>query len=524
MPLPNNLIHSSDRVGLERESLRVDHRGRLALSPHPPELGSSLTSPFITTDFSESQIEFTTGAHGKADAVLRELEQLQYFTQEILDRSGELLWPLSMPAELPAEGRIPIALYGPSEEGLRKHVYRQGLARRYGRRMQTVSGVHFNFSFGADFWLAAGDASLRTPSYFSMIRNFQRRAVYFLYLFGGSPAFDRSFLAQTAAHGEALTRPAAAKDERLGSIGSRTYFGEFATSLRQSEIGYTNSNQCELAISYDSLDDYVSTMCEAVSRPNPAFSRWSFEKGQQLNDHFLQIENEHYGVIRPKQNLRDGERPLTALERRGVAYLEVRCLDLDPFCAGGIDRDRMDFTHLVLLHCLEASSPALSRKDCSRQRDEHKKVAWFGRKPGLKIFDLSEQKIVSFREAGRRWLDGLEPLAERLDTQSGGNRYRSSLDAQRAKFADVELTPAARIIREMHEHRAGHIDYGLELAHRHARTLKDFGRRLSPAVRRKLENTASRSHERRLEIEARTAELPSAAAAPEVCGAGAAKP
>ncbi len=520
MSLPKTLIHTSDRFGLERESLRVDSRGRLSLNPHPRELGSSLTSPFITTDFSESQIEFTTSAHAKPDAVLRELEQLQYFTQENLDRSGELLWPLSMPAELPAEGRIPIAWYGPSEVGRRKHVYRQGLARRYGRRMQTVSGVHFNFSFGADFWQELGDLALRTPAYFGMIRNFQRRAVYFLYLFGGSPAFDKSFLPQTAMHGEALTRPAAAEDERLRTVGSRTFFGEFATSLRQSEIGYTNSNQCELAISYDSLEEYVSTMCTAVSRPNPAFSRWSFEKGQQLNDHFLQIENEHYGVIRPKQNLRDGERPLTALERRGVAYLEVRCLDLDPFCAGGIDRDRMDFTHLVLMHCLESPSPGLSRKDCSRQRDEHKKVAWYGRKPGLKIFDLAEHKSVALRDAGRRWLDALEGIAERLDRESGGNRYRSSLDNQRAKFAEVELTPSARIVREMHEQKAGHIDYGLELAHRHARSLKDFGRRLSPAVRRKLESAASRSLERQAEIEARAAELPAAGAAPEVCTAG----
>ena len=47
--------------GIEKESLRVDGDSRLASTPHPVCLGSPLTHPSITTDFSEAQLELITG-------------------------------------------------------------------------------------------------------------------------------------------------------------------------------------------------------------------------------------------------------------------------------------------------------------------------------------------------------------------------------------------------------------------------------------------------------------------------------
>ncbi|MEQ9366161.1 MAG: glutamate--cysteine ligase [Leptospirales bacterium] len=515
------LIQRGDSYGLERESLRVLDDGSLALTPHPAALGSSLTNKFITTDFSESQIEFTTSPYRSHEGLLRELRYLQLFTLEALaasesNRFGEGLWPLSMPSRLPAEEQIPIAWYGESHTGLTKHIYRQGLARRYGRRMQTVSGVHFNFSFSRRFFRAladalpskdrpdpaAGELELQNQLYFAMIRNFQRESVYLMYLFGASPAIDASF----------LLRP----DDRLSPMDfdQSTLYAPFATSLRLSDIGYTNSNQCDLAISYDSLPDYIQTMCQAVSSRNPAYSKWSFERGEQLNDYHLQIENEHYGVIRPKQTPQVGERPLTALEARGVRYLEVRCLDVDPYDPGGVSEERMAFVHLVLLNNLLNDSPPLSRDDCSLQRENQKQVAWFGRDPKLRLkVSGTDAPAENFRAAGLRWVESLAGLAERLDREIDCDRYVKSLTAQLEKFKDAEQTPSARILDDMRAGRLGHIAFGLDLLDRHRRELREQS--LPPAVRRKLEHAVRNSRAAHAAIESRAAAAE--ARLPEVC-------
>lgn len=520
------LIQRGDCYGLERESLRVHSDGQLAQTCHPQALGSSLTNRYITTDFSESQVEFTTSPYRNFAGLLRELRYLQMYTLRTLaasdSRASEGLWPLSMPALLPDEAEIPIACYGTSDTGRMKHIYRQGLARRYGRRMQTVSGVHFNFSFSRRFFRALAKAmpdttgngshapdsddreiALQNQIYFAMLRNFQRESSYLMYLFGASPAVDRSFLLSD--------------DHRLQAMefDRDTLYAPFATSLRLSDIGYTNSNQCELAISYDSLPDYIETMCRAVSEPNPIYNQWTLERGEQLNNFHLQIENEHYGVIRPKQTPQGSERPLTALQDRGVRYLEVRCLDVDPYDPGGVSEERMAFVHLVLLQNLLDESPPLSREDCKLQRDNQKQVAWYGRDPELKLkmVGAADPTPVNFRDAGRRWVDGLAGLAERLDREIGCDRYVKSLVAQQAKFEDERLTPSARILQEMHEGQMGHIQFGLNLLERHRSNLA--GQELPPAVKRKLDNAVSESNRKYDVIESTT--QPTPARIPEPC-------
>ena len=197
------LLVAGSKHGLERECLRIDEQGRLSERPHPTGLGSSLTHPYITTDFSESQLEYTTAPHRSFTGALRELEQLQAYTCRKLE--GELLWPLSMPARLPPEDQIPIAYYGSSESGMKRTIYRRGLAHRYGRRMQTISGVHYNVSFGPALWKFLRSLDHRqngSPSalrrfvserYFAIARNFMRHAYVLPYLFGSSPVVDRSF-------------------------------------------------------------------------------------------------------------------------------------------------------------------------------------------------------------------------------------------------------------------------------------------------------------------------------------------
>ena len=157
------------RRGIEKESLRCDPDGALVRTPHPAALGSALTHPHITTDFSESQVELITGVHEGVQSCIDELRQVQKFTFQSL--GDELLWVSSMPCKLPVDDAIPLGHYGSSNVGQAKTVYRSGLGYRYGRRMQTISGIHYNWSM----------PGLSSEAYFGLIRNFRRHAFLLLY-------------------------------------------------------------------------------------------------------------------------------------------------------------------------------------------------------------------------------------------------------------------------------------------------------------------------------------------------------
>src|SRR5947199_9274637 len=175
------------RRGIEKESLRTTAEGGLAMTPHPQALGSALTHPHITTDYSEAQVELITGVHETPETCLEELLHIHQFTYRAL--ADEMLWVSSMPCNLPADENIPIGRYGSSNVGRAKSVYRMGLAHRYGRRMQTISGIHYNWSL----------PGLSNDQYFALVRNFRRNAWLLFYLFGASPAVCESFLERRAA-------------------------------------------------------------------------------------------------------------------------------------------------------------------------------------------------------------------------------------------------------------------------------------------------------------------------------------
>jgi len=173
------------RRGIEKESMRSRPDGLLALTPHPTGLGSALTHPHITTDYSESQVELITGVHGTVEGCLDELTCIHQFTLRTLAAQGdETLWVSSMPCGLPTDETIPLGRYGGSNVGRAKSVYRMGLGLRYGRRMQTISGIHYNWSM----------PELSSAEYFGLIRNFRRHAFLLLVLLGASPAVCASFV------------------------------------------------------------------------------------------------------------------------------------------------------------------------------------------------------------------------------------------------------------------------------------------------------------------------------------------
>lgn len=413
------------RRGVEKESLRALPDGGLGLTPHPAALGSALTHPHITTDFSESQLEFVTGVHPSAQACVDELTQIHQFSYRALrDLGDEMLWVSSMPCGLPTDETIPIGRYGSSNVGRAKSVYRMGLGHRYGRRMQTISGIHYNWSM----------PGISTEEYFGLIRNFRRESFLLLYLFGASPALCSSFVA--------------GRDHELQPLKGQTLHMPHGTSLRMGRLGYQSDAQSSLSVSYNSLERYAASLQEALTKPYPAYEAVGIRNPggdyNQLATSLLQIENEFYGTIRPKRVIFPGERPLHALRERGVEYVEVRCMDLDPFEPVGINASTMQFIDLFLLHCLLADSPPDTPEEIGALARNQQRVAARGREPGLRL-ERGETAVTLAEWAGEI-LAALAPIAARLDALHGGNGYRDALVSANAVLQAPDTAPSARVL------------------------------------------------------------------------------
>ncbi|MDX3907707.1 MAG: glutamate--cysteine ligase [Pigmentiphaga sp.] len=449
--------------GIEKESLRVDAQGHLALTPHPVALGSALTHPGITTDYSEALLELITGTHAGHESLFQELRDIHRFVYGEL--GGELLWNQSMPCGLPPEKDIPIAWFGSSSIGMLKHVYRRGLAYRYGKAMQCIAGIHYNFSYADDLWplLAGADepagisaTDRQSAKYVALIRNFNRYSWLLMYLFGASPALSVDFL---------QGRP-----HQLEQLDPRTLYLPYATSLRMSDLGYQNKAQAGLKPCYNDLSTYLARLYEAVSTPWPEYEKiGTIRDGQwvQLNTNILQIENEYYSSIRPKRVARSGERPLRALAERGVQYVEVRCMDIDPFLPVGMDETTSRFLDAFLLYCTLDDSPLFPEGGhCTVSANNFLTVVKQGRQPGLTL--NREGREVGLRAWATELLDRISACADLLDRVHGETGYSASVMPQRAKVEASELTPSARVLDALRTNGMSFQEFMLDLSRRHA--------------------------------------------------------
>ena len=435
------------RRGIEKESLRVTPTGALASTRHPVELGSPLTHPHITMDFSEAQLELITGVHPSAESALTELADVHRFVYANV--GDELLWATSMPCILGPDGDIPIAGFGSSNAGRSKTVYRHGLSNRYGRLMQTISGIHYNFSLPETLWhpiaTSRGESPDRdfvTRAYFGLIRNFRRYSWLLVYLFGASPAVCKSFVRGT--------------DSGLEQFDEGTLHLPHATSLRMGRLGYQSDAQSSLHISYNSLAEYADTLHGALTRPYPPYQAVGVKVGgnyRQLSNALLQIENEFYGAVRPKRRTVSGERPLEALYGRGVEYVEVRCLDLNPFLSLGIDVDICRFLDVFLLVCLLKDSPPDSRSESASMVANQLGVVQRGREPGLLLDDCGTP--IPLAAWADRLLAECAQVAAEMDAAagSGSDDHTAAVDQQRRKVATPALTPSARVLNALRRQR-----------------------------------------------------------------------
>lgn len=452
--------------GVERETLRINPNGTIAHTGHAQALGSALTHDTITTDFSESLLEFITPPEANVETTLNQLQDIHKYVVENIGQ--ERLWPMSMPCFLKSDDDIPLAQYGTSNIGKMKTLYRQGLKNRYGSMMQAIAGVHFNFSFSDGFWEAWIEKSCNTRAnketiseeYFAVIRNYRRFCWLIPYLFGASPALCSSFI-----KGKKTTLP-------FKQLGKGTLYLEYATSLRMSDLGYTNSEQSDLRICYNNVDSYIHSLHQAINTPSQKFQMFAGKKDgqyQQLNANVLQIENELYSPIRPKQPANPLEKPSDALASRGVSYIEVRALDVNPFNAVGIEQSQFYFLDVFLTYCLVLPSECMSDNDFHETEQNLRAVVVDGRNPELRLSHGGQ--ALSVKDWATKLFADMEQVALVLDEANGNQLFSEALALQWQKILHPENTPSAQLLETLLTQGRDNGALGVELAEKYKQQL-----------------------------------------------------
>ena len=484
--------------GIEKESLRVCHDGLISQTEHPKALGSALTHQYITTDYSEALMEFITPAYSEPDKPFEMLCNIHSFVNQHLD--NECLWPASMPCGMKDEEFIPIARYGSSHSARMKEVYRMGLGYRYGRFMQTIAGVHYNFSLPESFWSEHrefyGQAEGELQDYIScrymaMIRNFLRTNWIIPYLFGASPAICESYLQGKKSH--------------LDQLVPGTVYGRYATSLRMGDLGYSNNAQAHLNISYNNISEYIDGLEHAIRTPEPLYEKIGVKvdgEYRQLNTNLLQIENEYYSTIRPKRVANSGERPSKALRRGGVQYIEVRALDLNLFDPLGISPEQSAFLDCFLLHNLMTPSPDITAREDSEIAENKRRVVDFGRHPDLRL--IRNNREVSLKRWAYRLFEEMRPIAELLDAAHGNNRHIAALDKYVCWVEAPESTLSGQIVQQVRDRGDGFFHFARDTAIAHSEFFKQ--NQLSDETAKSFENETRRSFEQQQEMEADTSQ------------------
>ena len=342
-----NLVNEVQKgnFGLEKENLRVDKMGHLALTPHPSVFGDKKKNPYITVDFSESQVEMITPSFKKVKDVYYFMENLHDIVTDNLEE--EYLWPQSLPPVIPEEDKIPVAQF---KQDKASEEYRDNLAKKYGKYLQLLSGIHYNFSFDTDFIKEFYEKSNTEESYkdfknnlyMKVARNYMKHSWLLVYLLGASGVVHKSYNPNCIA--------------KLQTFDKDLYYFENGISFRNSICGYRNKK--ELYISHNSLEEYINDIKSHIA------------------DGTIQGAREYYSSLRLKS--KDASDLLGSLEKDGIEYLEVRSIDLNPFARIGIELEDMEFIHLFLMHMLLKGECSFTKEDYLAAKENEKMLATHG--------------------------------------------------------------------------------------------------------------------------------------------------
>ena len=424
--------------GIEKESLRVS-QSKISRRQHQQSMGSPLCHKFITTDFSEALLELITPPLTDKNAGLTFLDNIHHFVSHKI--GDEIIWPFSMPPFVQSDVEIPIASYGSSNLALFKTAYRNGLSYRYGRSMQAIAGVHFNYSLPEKIWLSSlftreqiDLKELRASIYFRTLRNLHRMNWLILYLFGASPIVSKNFLSN--------------KHTGFQKLDGHNYYLPYATSLRMSDLGYQNVHQSMLAIPLNSLEEYTLNLKCATETKCEEYQR-IFKEAKvdypQINSNILQIEDEYYAIARPKSSSDSSQRLITKLNDTGVDYIELRSLDVNPFQRIGIDLDTVHFLEMFLLYCTLKSSPLINNYEIEESRENDLLVATKGRESGL---SLSKNRTkISLKNWANQILDEMMSIAELLDNKT--NNFSGVISKTKAQIKDPDQTLSGMLLNKV---------------------------------------------------------------------------
>ncbi|MBO72350.1 MAG: glutamate--cysteine ligase [Flavobacteriales bacterium] len=445
-------LFNSSKIGIEKEMLRMSGSD-LSQSPHPRIIGSALCNSFITTDFAEAQLELVTPPFESKESLMCFLDNLQHFIYKNI--KNEYLWPLSIPPFIKSSSDIKIAEYGNSNLGLSKRLYREGLANRYGKHMQTISGIHFNYSLPESIWeeeIFSKQKDLKECKnniYFSILRNLSRFNWMILYLTGCSPILTRNFLRE---------------DRNFTKIDNESSFMRNATSLRMSDFGYQNSNRKKFTASLDSLEDYIVDIRKALSTISPEFQEiQSAKHSAQLNSNILQIEDEYYSIVRPKSNGTESMIPSKNLLAGGVDYIELRSIDLNPFERGGIDNNVLTFIELLIIFCFFRSSDLLTKHELKEIKLNDINVSMNGREPGILL--KKEGKNIPLSTWGKEIIDQISCLVDDIGIRS--KEIESCLGQIRLMIDDPNNTPSSKLLNDINKEKLSYFDYGRMIAEKY---------------------------------------------------------
>ena len=452
---------AQSKVGIEKEGLRTT-AGRLATTPHPREFGHKLCHPNITTDFSESLLELVTEPYSTVTAAIERLEYLHANVQYILNKYDEQLWAGSMPVRIDDDNEIDIASYGPSYIARAKEIYRRGLSVRYGKRMQIIAGIHCNISFDTQWiqQLHVGNQLKdnrknydKNDMYFHIIRNYRRVGWLVGYLFGSTCGFDRSLINNARLRQSNL---------QLRATNTHTLVSATAHSLRMSSLGYSSSIQANFEPCLNDISDYISSMHQGLAEPVDTYRKIGQKKNgeyAQLSTNLLQIENEFYTLIRPK-NSQSNVRPVRVLMDSGVEYIELRNIDVNPLLPLGIDESTITFLVLLIHSCLFAPSPRINAEECHSIRKQFIGIAT----GTLAMKTVTAQCI--------RFLQDLLPMAEHM-----GATFVDAVAAQIYKVNNPKMLPANIVRSKLMSDRIEHNEYIDDLSNQHQQRLLQIANR-----------------------------------------------
>ena len=458
--MPFKACLKANLIGIEKEGLRVSGDGSIAQTPHPEGLGSALKNPAITTDFSEALLELVTQPLKGADQVLDELTTIHNYIYHHLPED-ERFWPASMPCILRGQTNIPIANYGSSNLGMMKTVYRRGLSNRYGSVMQAIAGIHFNYSFSLEFWQSYREVISKTDTdskgfmddhYMGLTRNVLRYGWLIPYLFGASATVCKSFMHDYHEH-------------NLEEFDDNTLYLPYATSLRMGDIGYQNSQEDEKGVkaNYNSLCHYIYSLRAAMKTSCEDFEKIGLKKNgeyQQLNTNILQIANEYYSSVRPKPILYGNDRPLRALNNKGIGYIEIRSLDINPMLEVGIDKEQIEFLEAFLLFCLLEDSPAIPSSELVEIDSNALLVAHQGRQPNLILEHIGEK--VTLANWGESLFKKIKQCSRLLS-----DAHQESVESISIRIKNPDLTPSAIMLNEMKCQEKGFFEFTDQYSHKY---------------------------------------------------------